>query len=81
MNKVEFIKALNELMLGTTDEDLLEVWFMNGVPDCPSQEDFEFIANNEESFDDVVNCFIRLSKHLKEGIYIDNKFYKGQFRD
>lgn len=80
MNKVEFIKALNELVLGLGDEDHLDYWFTYGVPDCPSDEDFEFIASNEESFDEVVNCFIRLSKYLKEGIYIDNKFYKGQIK-
>ena len=77
MNKVEFIKALNEIILGLGDEDLTDIWLMNGVPDCPSQEDFEFIANDRDSFDEVVNLFVRMSKHIKEGIYIDNKFYKG----
>ena len=80
MNKVEFIKALNELMLGTADEDIIEVWNMNGVPDQPDESDFEFIGNDAESFDDVVNCFIRLSKHLKDGVYIDDKFYKGNIK-
>jgi hypothetical protein len=80
MNKVEFVKALNELVLGLGDEDHLEYWFTCGVPDCPSQEDFEFIANDKDSFDETVNCFIRLSKHLKEGIEIDGKWYKGQIK-
>ena len=77
MNKVEFIKSLNEIVLGLGDEDLIDVWYLNGVPDSPTDEDFDFIANDKESFDDVVNCFVRLSKHIKDGIYIDNKFYKG----
>ena len=77
MNKKEFVKALNELILGLGDEDLIEVWLMNGVPDCPSEEDFEFIANDQEAFDETVNLFVKMSKYIKTGIYIDNKFYKG----
>ena len=80
MNKVEFIKALNEIILGLGDEDLIEVWLTCGVPDQPDDEDFEFIANDQDSFDEVVNCFVRLSKHIKEGINIDGKWYKGQFK-
>ena len=77
MNKVEFIKALNEIIIGLGDEDLIEPWLCGGVPDCPSEEDFEFIAENQKSFDETVNLFVRLSKYIKTGIYIDNKFYKG----
>ena len=73
MNKIEFIKALNELILGTADEDIIEVWYMNGVPDSPSQEDFEFIANDQESFDDVVNCSSFAVKHWLEIKEIHNK--------
>ena len=78
MNKVEFIKALNEIIIGLGDEDLIDLWLMNGVPDQPDQEDFEFIANNQKSFDEVVNCFVRLSKNIKEGINIDGKWYMGK---
>ena len=77
MNKVEFIKALNEIILGLGDEDLIDIWLMNGVEDCPTDEDFEFIANNQESFDETVNCFVRLSKYIKTGININGKWYKG----
>jgi hypothetical protein len=77
MNRVEFIKALNEIVLGLGDEELIEGWLMNGVPDCPSEEDFEFIANDQESFDETVNCFVRLSKYIKTGIKINGKWYKG----
>lgn len=78
MNKVEFIKALNEIVLGLGDEDLIDLWLMNGVPDQPSEEDFEFIANDQESFDDLINLFVRLSKYISiEGINIEGKWYKG----
>ena len=77
MNRVEFIKALNEIVLGLGDEELIESWLMNGVPDCPTDEDFEFIAQNQESFNEAINCFVRLSKYIKTGIKIDGKWYKG----
>ena len=77
VNKIDFVKSLNEIILGLGDEDLIESWLMVGVPDCPSEEDFEFIANNEESFDETVNCFVRLSKYIKTGLFLDNKFYNG----
>ena len=62
MNRVEFVKGMNELILGLGDEDLIDIWFMNGVPDSPSDEDFEFIANNQESFNEVLKCFVKLYK-------------------
>ena len=77
MNKVEFIKALNEIILGLGDEDLIEPWLMCGVPDQADESDFEFIANDQKSFDETVNLFVKMSKHIKGGIYIDNKFYNG----
>ena len=80
MNKVDFVKFMNELILATGDEDIFEIWFMNGVPDCPSEEDFEFIANNEESFRETTNTFIRLSKHFKEGLNLYGKWYKGEIQ-
>ena len=71
MDKVEFVKALNELILATGDEDLFEV---------PSEEDFEFIANDEESFKETVNTFIRLSKHFKEGLNLYGNWYHGEIK-
>ena len=75
--RINFIKALNTLIIGLGDEEQIEPWLMCGVPDQPDESDFEFIADNDESFDETVNLFIRMSKYLKTGIYIDNKFYKG----
>lgn len=78
MNRVEFIKALNEIVLGLGDEELIEEWLINGVPDCPDEDDFEFIAENQNAFDETVNCFVRLSKYIKTGIKIDGKWYMGK---
>jgi transposase len=57
----------------------MDYWF-NYVPDEPSEEDFQEIAEDKELFDAVVNCFIRVSRHLKEGINIDGTWYKGQIK-
>lgn len=76
MNKVELIKAMNEIVLATTDEDnVIDTWLRYGVPDEPTDEDFKFIANNEDSFKETVECFIILSKHFKEGLKLFGKWY------
>ena len=77
MDKIDFIKALNEIILGLGDEDIIDAWICI-MPDCPTEEDFEFIANNQESFDEVVNEFVRLSKHIKTGIKVYGKWYMGK---
>ena len=73
MDKVTMLKAMHELIMATTDEDILDVWFMNGITD---EDDFKFIAEDEESFKEVVNLFIRLSKHFKDGLHLFGAWYK-----
>ena len=76
MDRVTLLKAMNELVLALGDEEQIEPWLIVGMGDCPSEEDFEFVANNEESFAETVHEFIKLSKHFKEGVYLDNKWSK-----
>lgn len=44
------------------DEENIMVWLMLGVPDCPSEDDFEFIAEDDENFNETVALFNRLCK-------------------
>ena len=76
MNKVTFLKLLNILIYATCDEDLIENWIQY-VPDAVYDEDFVEIAEDSELFRDVVNCFIRLSKHFKYGLKLFDEFYDG----
>ena len=38
------LKAMHEVMCNTNDEGLYMRWISLGVPDCPTEDDFEFIA-------------------------------------
>lgn len=76
MDKVTLLKAMHELVMALGDEDLIETWLMVGMGDFPTDEDFEFVANNEESFAETVHTFIQLAKHFKEGIKLFGKWYK-----
>ena len=48
------------------DEDLQDEWLTMGVPDEPSEEDFEFIAEDPQEFAEVVHLFGKL-------VWNDNK--------
>lgn len=76
MDRVTLLKAMNELVLALGDEEQIEPWLINGIGDCPSEEDFEFVAENEESFAETVHTFIQLARHFKEGIKLFGKWYK-----
>ena len=76
MNKFELVKAMNELILATGDEDIYETWFMT-VPDVADDTDFKEIAESEELFKETVNSFIRLSKYFKEGLELFGTWYEG----
>ena len=76
MDKVTLLKAMHELVLALGDEEQIEPWLIAGMGDFPCDEDFEFVARNEKSFEETVHLFIKLSKHFKEGLYLYDKWYK-----
>jgi hypothetical protein len=47
----------NYMMHVVQDEDLQDTWLVMGVPDEPSEEDLEFIAEDAEEFSRVVRLF------------------------
>ena len=77
MDKVTFLKVLNELILATTDEDIIDSW-LAVFPDGADDEDFKEIAEDEELFLCIMNKFLKLSIHLKEGVKLFGNWYFGQ---
>ena len=57
--RVEQIKAMHELMKNANDEEIYMAWIYT-VPDEPSDEDFEYIALNDEEYNYCFDEFIRL---------------------
>lgn len=54
------LKAMHTLMCNSNDENIAMTWLAGGVPDAPHEDDFEFIANTEDLYNDCVNLFIAL---------------------
>ena len=75
MDKVTFLKVLNELILATTDEDIIDSW-LQIVPDQADDEDFKEIAEDEKLFSWTMNKFLNLSKYLRDGVKLFGKWYK-----
>ena len=55
-DRIIWIKAMNDVIIDDGDECIWIRW-ISIVPDEPQEDDFEFIANNEELWNDCWNFF------------------------
>lgn len=58
--RVELLKAMDIVVRSLNDEEVLELWFTNGVPDGADDSDYEFIAEDiavPEDEDGDTSCF------------------------
>lgn len=56
--RVNTLKDMNKFILENIyDEELIFYWLEQGVPDCPSDDDFYFIAENDEEWERVCSIF------------------------
>ena len=62
----EIIKAMHTIVTGLNDERAYyNDWIVNGVPDCPTEDDFKFIAEDNECLTDTLKSFKRIiTKYL-----------------
>lgn len=58
-SRVKLLTALHEIMMNMNDEDCYFTWILT-VPDEPSEDDFAWIASNDEEFNFVLDLFERL---------------------
>ena len=54
------LKAMHEVMINANDESIYMTWISGGVPDCPCEDDYEFIAESDNEYNETVDLFIRL---------------------
>lgn len=57
--RVRKLKAMHEMMLNINDEEYYFTWIYT-IPDEPSEEDFEDIAEDVETYNEVEELFKRL---------------------
>ena len=74
-DRAQFVKSMNDIVLHLDDEKAIDIWH-HFVPDEAIDEDFWFIANDEELFDNCVFLFEDLmQKFIGTGIYIGKTHY------
>lgn len=54
------VKRMDEDVRNFNDEELIEPWLMCGVPDGACEEDYEWFAEDEDEFQDLVALYNRL---------------------
>ena len=60
IERVAQLKVMHKFMSSSNDEELYMRWIVGGIPDCPSEDDFENVADDEELYTDCCNLFTEL---------------------
>jgi hypothetical protein len=57
--RINQLKAMHDLMCEANDEGIYMTWIYL-MPDCPSEEDFESIAIDDEQYNECFDLFVKL---------------------
>ena len=58
--RTDQLKAMHNVMCESNSESIYMSWITCGVPDCPQDDDFEFIAEDDERYNEKVDLFVEL---------------------
>lgn len=58
--RMNILGGMNAFVGDLGDEDILENWITYGVPDEATEEDLQMIAEDDECFADVCECFAKI---------------------
>lgn len=58
--RMNILGGMNAFVTDLGDEDILENWITYGVPDETTEEDLQLIAEDDECFADVCECFAKI---------------------
>lgn len=57
--RAEIIKSMHNILMNMNHEDAyLDVWIVEGVPDGATDEDFEYFAADDKTFNELMDLFI-----------------------
>lgn len=74
--RTEVLRSMHYLISELNNENAYLEWISVAVPDCPSDDDYEFIAEDEDCFVTTVNAFKRIWKtYISDGLYIGKDVY------
>lgn len=60
--RINQLKIMDEFIHSVNDEELMEDWLSYGVPDEASEDDYRFIAENDDLYMDCVRIFKKTSQ-------------------
>lgn len=67
--RIDFLKSLHLIMMHMNNEGAYLEWIEVGVPDCPNEDDYEYIAQDDVSFNDCINEFERITQeYISDGL-------------
>lgn len=70
--KMNLLGGMHEYIRHLNDENAYEEWIVDGVPDCPSEDDLEYIAEHDTSFADCCRLFGSIVKqYINDGECLD----------
>lgn len=79
--RIELLKAMHTIVCDFNHENAYMRW-INLVPDCPSEEDFADMAEDDEDMEDAVKLFFRLiEKYGKYGLVVQGDWNQHEFRN
>ncbi len=59
--RLKLLHGMNDYILQLGDETLWGAWFLTGIPNCPTEEDFEFFALDDDEWVYICRLFARLT--------------------
>lgn len=73
----EVVRSMHHLISELNNEDAYLEWISAAVPDCPSDDDYEMIAEDEDCFTETINAFKRIwDEYISDGLFIGKDLYK-----
>ena len=63
--RMNLLQQMHNFILSIGDEEIYEEWVTFCVPDEPSEDDYEFIANDEILWNEITEKFIQIIKGTK----------------
>lgn len=78
VSRMNLLKAMNLIITSMNNEEAIMPWLMEAVPDCPTEDDYEYIANDKELYTNCCSLFRGLIRDYgKDGFYVigDNRAY------
>ena len=60
--RITVLKNCHEIMRHLNNEEAYFEWITDGVPDCPREEDFESICENDSFYLDCLELFSKIFK-------------------